>query len=82
VQDTGDGRSNPAGAGIGSSLPAFQTAQTFPMVYQTPLGRISIPLGSRIRWNIGYQYYGYREEFSLAQSYRAHTGYSSLAFSF
>jgi hypothetical protein len=82
VQDTGDGRRNALGNGIGSPLPAFQIAQTFPLTYQTPLVRISIPIRRWLRWNIGYQFYGYREEFFVFQSYHAHTGYSSLLWSF
>jgi hypothetical protein len=37
---------------------------------------------SEIWWNTGYQYYGYTEDFSALQNYRAHTGYSSLSWSF
>ena len=82
VQDTGDGRSNPFGRGIGTALPALQAAQTFPLTYQSPLARISVRLRERLRWNAGYQYYGYREDFSAAQNYRANTGYTSLLWSF
>lgn len=82
VQDTGDGRSNPLGAGVGSALPAFQGAQTFPLTYQSPLARLSVKISERVRWNVGYQYYGYREQFFAGQNFRAHTGYSSLLWSF
>jgi len=46
------------------------------------MARISIRVSNRVRWNAGYQYYGYAEDFSALQNYRAHTGYSSLAWSF
>jgi len=82
VQDTGDGRSTPDGAGIGSALPAFQAAQTFPLTYQSPMARLSIRITERIRWNAGYQYYGYREQFYPAQDFRANTGYTSILWSF
>ncbi len=82
VQDVGDGRANPFGAGIYSALPAFQAAQTFPLRYLSPQFRLSIRITPKLRWNTGYQYYGYREQFSAAQDYRANTGFSSLAFSF
>jgi len=82
VQDTGDGRSNPYGQGIGSELPAFQAAQTFPLTYQSPLARFSLRISERLRWNVGYQYYGFREQFYAGQNFRAHTGYSSLLWSF
>lgn len=82
VQDRGDGRFTPYGAGLYSALPAFQAAQTFPLRYLSPQVRLSIRITPKLRWNAGYQYYGYREQFSEVQDYRAHTGYSSLAFSF
>ena len=82
VQDAGDGRSTPVGAGIGPVAPIFEVAQTFPMTFESPLARLSIRLRERLRWNFGYQYYGYREKFYTAQNYRANTGYSSLSFSF
>jgi hypothetical protein len=82
VQDTGDGRSNPLGPGIGSALPAFQAAQTLPLTYQSPLARVSVRITERLRWNVGYQYYGYREQFYPGMDFRAHTGYSSVLWSF
>jgi len=82
VQDVGDGRATPDGAGIYSALPPFQAAQTFPLRYLSPQVRLSVRITPKLRWNIGYQYYGYREQFSAAQDYRANTGFSSLAFSF
>ena len=82
IQDTGDGRATPYGAGIESALPAFQAAQTFPMRYLSPQFRLSVKINAKLRWNAGYQYYGYREQFSGLQNYLANTGYTSLAFSF
>ena len=82
TQDTGDGRSNPLNSGIGSALPAFQAAQTFPLAYRSPMARFSLRISEKIRWNLGYQHYGYNEDFFNGLDYRAHTGYSSLLFSF
>jgi hypothetical protein len=88
VQDTGDGRSNPDGTGFGTDIPAFQAAQTFPMKFLSPVGRFSVKINNRVRWNVGYQYYGYHEDFftgqdfTTDQAYRAQTGYTSLLFSF
>ena len=82
TQDTGDGRETPVGAGIGSALPAFQAAQTFPLTFHSPMARLSIPITRRFRWNLGYQYYGYNEHFYYAEDYRAHTGYSSVLWNF
>ena len=86
IQDAGDGRASavpPAPGGRpGEPLPIFAAAQTFPLRYQSPLARLSIRLHNKLRWNFGYQYYGYREDFFTAQNYRAHTGYTSLLWSF
>ncbi|MCC6389595.1 MAG: hypothetical protein IT167_03250 [Bryobacterales bacterium] len=85
VKDTGDGRSsyllpNPSSP----AQSAFYAAQTFPLTYQTPQARLSIKLYNRLRWNLGYQHYAYYEQFYplTYQNYRAHTGYSSLLWSF
>lgn len=86
IQDAGDGRAAlatpPAGAPAGSALAAFRAAQTFPVRFQSPLARVSVRIREKLRWNAGYQWYGYAEEFSLLQNYRAHTGYASLLWSF
>jgi hypothetical protein len=85
TKDTGDGRASdslPQATAVGQLL---YSVQTFPLTYQTPLIRISVKLTPKLRYNVGYQYYGYHEEFGLLdvnQSYRAHTGYTSLLWSF
>ena len=82
VQDTGDGRSTPLGGTLNVTLPAFRAAQTFPLKFESPLARLSVRVHERIRWSVGYQYYGYREDFYFQENYRAHTGYTSLLWSF
>lgn len=82
VQDLGDGRSTPVGAGIGSALPLFERAQTFPMAFESPLARVSVRMNNKLRWNAGYEYYGYREDFYRTQNFRANTGYTSISWSF
>lgn len=82
VQDVGDGRGTPQGPGIGSPLAIFQVVQTFPMAYQSPVARISVQIHKKLRWNAGYQYYGYRQDFSLGQDFWAHTAFTSLSASF
>ncbi len=77
VQDTGDGRAQLA-AGAG----AFPSAQVLPLTFDSPQARVSIRLHSRLRLNFGYQYYRYAEEFSALRGYRAHTGFSSMLWSF
>lgn len=82
VQDTGDGRATRFGPGIYTALPALQAAQTFPLRFESPQARLSLPINRRVRWNAGYQYYGYTQHFSAVQNYRAHTGYSSISWAF
>lgn len=81
VQDLGDGRSAPEGDGT-NPVPAFNVAQTYPLLYQTPLARVSIPLAARIRFNAGWQYYRYNEQFFAIRNYHANTAYTSLGWSF
>lgn len=79
IKDTGDGRSTSL-----TNTDAFYLAQTFPLSYQSPQARFSLRLHNRLRWNLGYQHYAYREGFFTLtyQNYRAHTGYTSLLWSF
>ena len=83
TQDVGDGRSNPLGNTLFPSTPAaFGAAQTFPLKFLSPQARLSVRLSRQLRWNVGYQYYGYTEQFSTLQNFRANTGYSSVLWSF
>jgi hypothetical protein len=86
IQDTGDGRSVPtAGRDLLSPPGAreiFAAAQTFPLSFTSPLARISLRIRQNLRWNVGYQHYNYREDFGSIQDYRAHTGFTSLSWSF
>jgi hypothetical protein len=86
TDDTGDGRSTaaPAGATDPTTL-IFAPVQTFPLSYQAPLARVSIRLREKLRWNAGWQYYNYHEQFGLEsfyQGYHANTGYTSLTWAF
>lgn len=86
TEDAGDGRAAlevpPPGAPQGSALPAFRMAQTFPMRFESPLARLSVKIHQNLRWNAGWQYYGYGERWAPQLGYRAHTGYTSLLWSF
>ena len=84
VQDTGDGRATAAGLPIGSPRAVFDVVQTFPLTFASPSARVSLKINHRMRWNAGYQYYGYRQEFNRNPDlgYRANTGYTSLSFAF
>jgi hypothetical protein len=84
--DAGDGRGTaaPAGATDPTTL-IFAPVQTFPLSYQSPLARVSIRLREKLRWNAGWQYYNYHEQFGLEsfyQGYHANTGYTSLTWAF
>jgi hypothetical protein len=52
------------------------------MRYESPLARLSVRLHERLRWNAGYQFYHYRDDTAAFQNYRAHTGFTSLLWSF
>lgn len=51
---------------------------SYPFSFQSPEARLIIKLNSRVDWNVGYQYYNYKEQFPNAQNYRAHLPYTSL----
>lgn len=54
--------------------------RSLPFLYQTPEVRLSFKLARRLDWNVGYQYYAYKEKppFNTGQDYRAHLPYTSL----
>jgi len=84
TKDTGDGRSSlaPQPTAVGQLL---YNVQTFPLTYHSPLARVSIRITEKLRYNLGYQYYGYNEQFGLFSTYQnfhANTGYTSLLWSF
>jgi hypothetical protein len=84
TKDTGDGRASEVAqpSAIGQ---VFYNVQTLPLTYQSPLLRLSVRLSEKLRYNLGYQYYGYNEQFGLFSTYEnfhANTGYTSLLWSF
>jgi hypothetical protein len=86
TKDTGDGRASQVPAGVTDPVQAQLDAfQTFPLTFQSPMARLSVRISPKIRWNAGYQYYGYNEQFQLFsyyENYHAHTGFTSLLWSF
>ncbi|MBI5085750.1 MAG: hypothetical protein HZB13_14265 [Acidobacteria bacterium] len=68
--------------GSASAQAAFISVQAFPMDFDSPLARVSVKLHPKVRWNAGYQYYRYREDLLSAQNYRAHTGFTSVLWTF
>jgi hypothetical protein len=86
TKDTGDGRNTPVAPGTtGAAQTLFSSVETFPLSYQSPLARLSIRITPKVRWNAGWQFYNYHEQFglvSVVQNYRAQTGYTSLLWAF
>ncbi len=83
TRDVGDGR--PALQPLGTTDALLYDVQTFPLSFQTPLVRLTIPFTAKLKWNAGFQYYGYHEDFGLfsgPQNYHAATGYTSLLWAF
>ena len=35
--------------------------QTYPLTFDSPMARVSVRLHEKLRWNAGYQHYGYEE---------------------
>lgn len=54
--------------------------RSLPFLFQTPEAKLIIRLSRRLDWNLGYQYYAYKEKppFNTGQDYRAHMPYTSL----
>jgi hypothetical protein len=78
TRDAGDGR-----AVAGATF--FTAVQTFPLTFQSPLARVSVKINEKLRFNVGFQYYGYKEQFglfSVNENYRGNTGFTSLLWAF
>lgn len=67
---------------VGPEPAAFRAVQVFPMNFDSPLARLSVKITPKVRWNFGYQYYRYQEDLLAVQNYRAHTGYTSILWTF
>jgi hypothetical protein len=81
TKDTGDGRT----VATNPLQQLLSSVQTFPLTYESPMARVSVKISRKLRWNAGYQYYGYEEEFHLFgfnQNFHAHTGFTSLLWAF
>ena len=68
-----------------STLALFAAVQTFPLTYQSPLARVSVRINEKVRWNVGWQFYNYHQQFNVFgyyQNFRAQNGYTSLSWSF
>lgn len=74
--------SDQGGSRLATALPYLQTVQAFPFLYHSPMVRLSIPITRKIRWNAGYQFYGYGEAALPSQNYQANTAFTSLLWAF
>jgi hypothetical protein len=61
-----------------SDIPNRLFVGSYPLSFQTPEARLVFKLSRNVDWNVGYQYYAYKERFSNAQNYRAHLPNTSL----
>jgi hypothetical protein len=85
TKDTGDGRSTPTNGVTDPTLALFAAVQTFPLSYQSPLARVSVRINEKVRWNVGWQFYNYHQQFNVFgfnQNFHAQTGYTSFSWSF
>jgi hypothetical protein len=85
TKDTGDGRPTATGNVTDPAPALLASVQSFPLSYQSPLARVSIRLTPKFRWNVGYQFYNYHEQFGVLgyyQNFHANTGYSSVTWMF
>jgi hypothetical protein len=86
TKDTGDGRASAVPVGVTDPIASLlDSVQTFPLTYQSPMARLSIRISPKLRWNAGWQFYGYGELFHLLgfdQDFHANTGYTSVLWSF
>lgn len=88
-KDTGQGNrslGDPYTILIGNSTTSLVNPQnivnSYPYQLQSPEVRAAIRLTKNIDWNIGYQYYNYKEKFQSVQNYRAHLPYTSFTIYF
>jgi hypothetical protein len=69
---------NDPGQGSRTSVDPAIIIGSYPMGFQSPEARVIFKLTRRMDWNIGYQYYNYRDTFFPVQNYHAHLPYTSL----
>jgi hypothetical protein len=75
----------PAGSTSNAIATLLVSARSYPLSYQSPLARVSLRITPKLRWNAAWQFYSYAEDahlFGIDQNFRAHTGYTSLLWSF
>jgi hypothetical protein len=53
---------------------------SYPSQFSSPEVRLAVRLHNRVDWNVGYQYFDFKERFVNKQWYQAHLPYTSLRF--
>jgi hypothetical protein len=53
---------------------------SYPIQFSSPEFRLAVRLHNRVDWNVGYQYFDFKERFVNNQFYQAHLPYTSLRF--
>jgi hypothetical protein len=51
---------------------------SYPFQFHSPEVRFIVWLTKNVDWNVGYQYYNYKDKFTGNQNYKAHLPYTSL----
>jgi hypothetical protein len=70
------------GQGDRLSTRAQDLITSYPMRFQSPEIKLALRLTDNIDWNLGYQYFDYKERFINPQNYNAHLPFTSLRFYF
>ena len=52
--------------------------ESYPMQFQSPEFRVAFRITRSVDWNVGYQYYDYKDKHTPFENYRAHLPYTSL----
>lgn len=60
------------------TIAAANFITSYPMSYASPEGRVVIRVSRNVDWNLGYQYYDYKDDQTPFMNYRAHLPYTSL----
>jgi hypothetical protein len=66
----------------GSVLTLPELITSYPVQFQSPEFRLAVRLHERLDWNVGYQFFDFKEKFVNNQFYQAHLPYTSLKFYF
>jgi hypothetical protein len=51
---------------------------SYPIQFSSPEAKLAVKLHDRVDWNVGYQYFDFKERFVNRQFYQAHLPYTSL----